>query len=85
MFSVENRRKVARLLAATGPIAEDHGITPAQLTIAWTISQPGLTHAVVGAKTPEQAEENAAAGDVVLSEDELATINEAIDREWEDK
>jgi aryl-alcohol dehydrogenase-like predicted oxidoreductase len=78
-FSVENRRHVQAMLDAFKPIAQAHDITLAQLTIAWTVHQPGLTHALCGARTPEQARENAAAGDVELSGDELKTMSDAID------
>jgi aryl-alcohol dehydrogenase-like predicted oxidoreductase len=78
-FSVENRRKVAAILGKFKPIAEGHDVELGQLAIAWTLAQPGCTHALVGARTPEQAIENAAAGDLVLSDDELATMRAAVD------
>jgi len=61
------------------PIAERHDATLAQLTIAWTIRQRGITHALVGARNARQAEENARAGAIELSDEEVATISEAID------
>ena len=78
-FSPENRRRIQRMLDPLRPIAEDKGITLGQLTIAWTFHQPGLTHVLCGARNAEQAIDNAGAGDVTLSEDELKTINDAID------
>ena len=77
-FSKENRERVSRMLDEFRPIAETHGITLAQLAIAWTVAQPGLTHALCGARKPEQAEENAAAGDVELTEEDIDRINQAI-------
>jgi len=77
-FSVENRKRVQEFLDQIGPIAQDHGLTLAQLVIAWTVHQPGLTHALVGARNQKQAEENAAAGEAVLSQDELDAINQAL-------
>ncbi len=77
-FRVENRRRVAALLERIRPIADGHGITSGQLAIAWTLHQPGLTHALCGARNPEQARENAAAGDVSLTDEELARIDEAL-------
>lgn len=78
-FSVENRRRVAAMLEEFKPVAEAHDITLAQLAIAWTVHQPGLTHALCGARNPRQARENAAAGDVVLSESDLRTLNGALE------
>lgn len=79
-FNEENRRKVAALLDEIRPIAEQHNITLGQLAIAWTFHQPGCTHALVGARNADQAEQNAAAGDVALSSDELTRIIRAVNR-----
>ncbi len=73
-FSVENRQRVKELLDSFAPIAEKHACTLGQLVIAWTTHQPGLTHALVGARTPEQAVENARGGAIALSEEDLATM-----------
>ena len=78
-FKPENRRKVLGALEKIQPIAEGHGITIAQLAIAWVHNQPGVTSAIAGVRTPKQARENAAAGDVRLSEDELERISAAFD------
>lgn len=74
-FSPDNRRKIAAMIAAFGPVLEAHDITPAQLAVAWTLHRPGLTHALCGARNPAQAIENAGAGDVLLDDNELALID----------
>lgn len=74
-FSIDNRLRVTKMLNKIKPIADAHDITLAQLAIAWTIAQPGCTHALVGARTDKQALENAAAGSVILTEEELAEIS----------
>ncbi|MCC8180816.1 MAG: aldo/keto reductase [Planctomycetes bacterium] len=79
-FSLENREKVAQLLHAIQPIANDYRLTLSQLVAAWTIAQPGLTHALLGARNPKQVEENAKAGEVELAAEAIAQIREAIDR-----
>ena len=79
-FSVESRTKIAELLKAFAPIAKAHRATLSQLTIAWTVHQPGCSHALVGARTPEQAVENAKAGDIRLTSAELKAMAEAIAR-----
>jgi len=79
-FSGENREKVNRMLEDIRPIAEAHEMSLAQLTVAWTIAQEGLTHALVGARDEKQAIENAAAGDVELTGDELKRIDDAVER-----
>lgn len=74
-FSKGNRRMVADLLSKFQPVADKHGCSIAQLVIAWTVYQPGLTHALVGARTPEQAIENAAAGRIALDSEDLSLMN----------
>ena len=74
-FSKGNRQKVADLLAQFQSIADKHSCTMAQLVIAWTVHQPGLTHALVGARTPQQAKENAGAGRITLDAQDLALMN----------
>lgn len=77
-FSAENRRRVNAMLERIRPLAQARGLAISQLVLAWTVAQPGVTHALVGARNPEQALENAGAGDVVLSEQEQAEIAAAV-------
>ena len=77
-FTPENLKRTGTLLDKIRPIAERRGLTIGQAVIAWTLAQPGLTHALVGARTKEQAVENAQAGRVELGADELATISAAV-------
>lgn len=79
-FSVANRRKVAALMEALAPIVAAHDATPAQIVIAWTIQQPGITFALCGARNPAQASENAKAGRIRLTSQELNSISEAVTR-----
>ena len=73
-YSDENITRVNSFLDAIKPLADKHDATLAQLTIQWTIHQPGITIALVGARNPEQAIQNARAANIELSEDELAHI-----------
>lgn len=83
-FSIANREKVARLMAEIAPVAETHRATPAQLVIAWTVHQPGITFALCGARNPDQARENAEAGRIRLSEMDIKTVSEAATRNLTD-
>lgn len=74
-YSDENIRKTNEFLDQIKPIADDHDATFAQLVVQWTIQQPGITIALVGARNPKQATENAKAAEIDLSEDELNFIN----------
>jgi len=60
------------------PVADDLGITMAQLALAWVLREPGVSSAIVGASRPEQVHENARAADVRLSDDTLRAIDEAL-------
>ena len=55
-------------------------MTMAQLTLAWVVSRPGVTCAISGAKRPEQVEENAGAGERLLSETQLEQIDRVLER-----
>ncbi len=58
--------------------ASDHGRSLAELAIAWTLAHPAVTSSIVGAKTPEQARANAAAGDWALSKSDMSEIDALI-------
>ncbi|ESY18451.1 aldo/keto reductase [Mesorhizobium sp. LNJC394B00] len=79
-FSLANRRKVAALMEAIRPSAEAHGASEAQVVIAWTLQQPGITFSLCGARSPQQARENAQAGRIKLSGQEINQISEAASR-----
>jgi aryl-alcohol dehydrogenase-like predicted oxidoreductase len=66
--------------AAVRPVADGLGATVAELVIAWTIRQPGITFVLCGARNPAQARENARAGAIKLGDTELAAIDTAAAR-----
>lgn len=76
-FSQANRQKVAQLMEAIGTVAEEHNATRAQIVIAWTIQQPGITFSLCGARDEMQATENARAGRLRLGSSDLKSISSA--------
>ncbi|MBO8164257.1 MAG: aldo/keto reductase family protein [Brevibacillus sp.] len=70
----ENLRKVERLR----PIAEELGLSLAQLALAWTLRQPNVSSAIIGASVPEQVEDNVKASGVSIPDEALAQISEAL-------
>lgn len=70
LYHPENRIRVLDALAKVEMVADAHGVTLANLAVAWILHQPGVTGALVGARTPRQAEENAQAMAVELSDEE---------------
>jgi len=78
-FAPRNRRRALDALEKARPIAEAHGVTLAQMTINWTIHEPGVTAAIVGARNAKQVEENAGALAFALSDDERASIRKTFE------
>jgi aryl-alcohol dehydrogenase-like predicted oxidoreductase len=60
------------------PIADELGLTQAQLAVAWVLQNPNVAGAIVGASRPEQIASNAAAAGVKLEASVLAKIEEVI-------
>jgi voltage-dependent potassium channel beta subunit len=58
------------------PMADQLGITRAQLAIAWILRQPGVSSVITGATNASQIESNVKASEVELAEDVLAQIDE---------
>src|SRR6478736_860841 len=61
---------------AMRPIAEAHGVSVAQIALAWLLHQPQVTSVIVGAKRPDQLADNIAATSVVLDAAELAQLDQ---------
>lgn len=77
LFTVESRKRVLAALEQIKPICDQHKASYAQVVINWTVHQPGITAALVGARNAEQAKHNAKALDFKLSEEELRQVGEA--------
>jgi len=73
------RPKALEAVAKLRPIAEEAGLTMAQLGLAWVLRSPYVTSAIVGASRPEQVIENARAADVSLSDDVVAAVDAALE------
>ncbi|MGW4490279.1 aldo/keto reductase [Amycolatopsis sp. NPDC004368] len=57
-------------------VAERHEVSPARVSLAWLLAQRAVTSVIVGARTLEQFEDNVAATDLVLTEQDLAELDE---------
>jgi aryl-alcohol dehydrogenase-like predicted oxidoreductase len=78
-FTPEMRTKVLAALETVKPIADKHKASFAQLAINWTIHEPGITAALVGARNGEQAKHNAGAMNFTLTDQERKEIRAAFD------
>lgn len=79
-FKTKNLIKINQFLNSIKPMAEEKGATLSQLVIRWTLQQPGITVALVGARNKEQVEQNAVAAGITLSSEEIGRINAALDQ-----
>ncbi len=80
MFQGEEFQKNVALVEELRTIAASCGHTVSELVLNWTIQQPGITVALCGAKNAEQARENAGGQGWLLTAEQLASINAAIQR-----
>ena len=55
-------------------VAKRHGLDPAQMALAFCLSRPFMTSAIIGATTPDQLRTNIAAKDIRLGDDAMADI-----------
>jgi aryl-alcohol dehydrogenase-like predicted oxidoreductase len=60
------------------PLAQELGLSMAQLALAWVLREPNVASAIIGATRPEQVEDNAGASGVELDESTLARIDEIL-------
>lgn len=73
-FSAESRERVQPLIDALGEIGSRHSATNAQIALAWLIRKPNVV-AIPGASSVRQLEENVAAADIDLSDEEDARLS----------
>ena len=61
------------------PLADEAGLSLAQLAVAWVLQNPNVSSAIVGASRPEQVRDNAAAAGKTLDADLLAKIDDVLE------
>jgi len=64
--------------AAFGTVADSHGVSPQQVALAWELSLSDAVVPIPGSSRPESITDSAAAADLVLSADELATLSASV-------
>jgi aryl-alcohol dehydrogenase-like predicted oxidoreductase len=75
-FPIVNKERAWNVLDAIAPIAKAHGCSPARIALAWLLSKPVVTSVIVGAKRREQLDDNLAAIDVSLTEEEIKALDQ---------
>ena len=72
------RDEVLEKVQQLGPLADSAGLSLAQMAIAWVLSNPNVSSAIIGASRPEQVHDNAAAAGRTLDADLLAAIDDVL-------
>ena len=75
-FPPVNKEKAFDIIEVMQQIAQQKGISVAQLALAWLLHQPAVTSVIIGAKKTEQLEDNLKAIDVKLTQEELQQLDE---------
>jgi aryl-alcohol dehydrogenase-like predicted oxidoreductase len=80
-FQGENFQRNLDLVGRVEELAQEKGVTPGQLALAWVLSRGDDVVPIPGTKRRSYLEENAAAGEVELSDEDLARIEEAFPKD----
>jgi aryl-alcohol dehydrogenase-like predicted oxidoreductase len=75
LFVGEAFRRNLAVVRSLAAFAASRNATVAQLAIAWTLANPGVDVAIVGARSPEQIRQTASAADLELSSEDMAQID----------
>jgi aryl-alcohol dehydrogenase-like predicted oxidoreductase len=75
-FPVVDKPRAFACIDAMRPMAAQHGVSVAQIALAWLLAQPAVSTIIIGARNVEQLNDNIAATKLVLDADELAVLDE---------
>jgi aryl-alcohol dehydrogenase-like predicted oxidoreductase len=77
-FQEEALRENIALADRVRALAEERGVTPAQLALAWVHTKGTDIVPIPGTKRPERLEENVGAAEIELSDEDVATLDQAV-------
>src|ERR1700737_2533107 len=75
-FPIVDKERTWKILDVMAPIAKAHGCSPARLSLAWLLAKPVVTSVIIGAKRIDQLQDNLAAVELTLTQDELRQLDE---------
>ena len=75
-FPVVDKGRAFRCVDAMRPVAARHGVSIAQIALAWLLAKTPVSSVIVGAKTTAQLRDNLAAGRVQLTAEDLKSLDE---------
>jgi aryl-alcohol dehydrogenase-like predicted oxidoreductase len=73
---VRDEDRLYDIVDALVEIGEGHGVSAAQVAIAWLLDRPGVTSVILGARTEDQLADNLAAAELTLSDAERARLDQ---------
>ena len=79
VFQGDDFRANLEIVKELGRFAAERDLTVAQLAVAWTLANPAVHSAIVGARRPDHIEGTAPAGEVDLTPEDLAQVDEIIE------
>jgi aryl-alcohol dehydrogenase-like predicted oxidoreductase len=75
-FPIVDKERTWKILDVMAPIAKAGGCSPARVAIAWLLAKPVVTSVIIGAKRLDQLQDNLAAVELTLTQDELRQLDE---------
>jgi aryl-alcohol dehydrogenase-like predicted oxidoreductase len=75
-FPIVDKERTWKILETMAPIAKAHHCSPARISLAWLLTRPVVTSVILGAKRLDQLQDNLAAVELKLSEDEITQLDE---------
>jgi aryl-alcohol dehydrogenase-like predicted oxidoreductase len=75
-FPIVDKERTWKILDAMTPIAKAHECSPARVSLAWLLAKPVVTSVIIGAKRHDQLQDNLAAVELTLTEDEVRRLDE---------
>lgn len=75
-FPPVNKEKAFEIIDVMAEIAKAHNVSVATVALNWVMKQPGVTSTIIGAKTPDQLNDNIKAVDLELTPENLKLLNE---------
>ncbi len=74
-FPLVDKERAFRCVDAMRPLAERHGVSVAQVALAWLLSKPFVSTVIIGAKTMDQLRDNVAATRLELTPEEITLLD----------
>ncbi len=75
-FPIVDKERTWKMLDVMAPITKAHGCSSARLSLAWLLAKPLVTSVIIGAKRLDQLQDNLAAVELTLTQDELRQLDE---------